>query len=373
MERIVAWKNDRKWQQGVVAALALGLAGIARAHLALLLPVAAVYLLDSTNPRQILLQIRQSPGLWIPVLAGNIVLLSMILATRERGLMLTAPAVSFRGLDHIRPNLRSYLLYLAFPLPLAACWAAARWTTGRYRMVVIILAAVAVAWLVGDNRRETALVLIGGYALGDVLWQAWKRQDRESLFLCLWLLVPLPIVYYGHLPMKYLLPCVPGLILICFRLASAMPERIARSAGLFVIVSGAAFSMLILRADAEFANFGRDGLTALIRPHVLAGEKVWFPGQASSYWYAARAGGESVLPSVREPKRGDLLAVAIREVNYIAPLNHFPNPKLVQMITHRYRFGRTMLDGAGLYTNLTGNWLWTRTRSDDRCELWRLD
>ena len=25
--------------------------------------------------------------------------------------------------------------------------------------------------------------------------------------LLLWILIPLPIVYYAHLPMKYLLPC----------------------------------------------------------------------------------------------------------------------------------------------------------------------
>ena len=54
MERLAAWKAERKWGQGAAAAIALGLAGFARSHLALLLPLAAFFLLDSTNPRETL-------------------------------------------------------------------------------------------------------------------------------------------------------------------------------------------------------------------------------------------------------------------------------------------------------------------------------
>src|SRR5215472_17673272 len=50
MERLAAWKDDQKWRQGAVAALALGLAGIARPHLALLLPLAAFFLMESMKP-----------------------------------------------------------------------------------------------------------------------------------------------------------------------------------------------------------------------------------------------------------------------------------------------------------------------------------
>ena len=47
MERLAAWKAEQKWSQGVAAAIALGLAGFARPHLALLLPLAAFFLLES--------------------------------------------------------------------------------------------------------------------------------------------------------------------------------------------------------------------------------------------------------------------------------------------------------------------------------------
>jgi hypothetical protein len=375
IERLAAWKDERRWHQAAVAAIALGLAGIARAHLALLLPLGACFLMESTYPRELLRQFRKSLWLWTPVLAGGCVLFGMILATREHNLLLNPPP-AFTGVEHIRGNLRSYLLYFAFPLPLAASWAAARWTISPYRVVLMILAAAAIALLLEPRNRvpEIVLTLIGGYVLANLLWDAWKCRDRESLFLCLWLLVPLPIVYYGHLPIKYLLPAMPAIILLSFRLSSAMPARIARTAGILVVIGGLAYSCLILRADAEFADFGRDAVPALIRPQVRAGKKVWFPNQFSAYWYAPLAGAELVVPGVREPGRGDLLVIGMLEGG-TAFLQKFPNRKLVQALTHHYRFGRTMGAGASLYTNWGDiNWLWTfRNGEDGRYELWELD
>jgi hypothetical protein len=371
MERLAAWKQDQKWHQGAAAAFGLGLAGIARAHLVLLLPLGAFFLMDSTKPREVLLQIRRSLWLWVPVLAGALVLVMAILATRERGLMLN-PTATFVGLNHIRANLHSYLLFFCFPLPLATCWAAARWHLRRNALM--ILSATTIGLLVAG--KQLVLVLIGGYVLADLLWDAWKSRERTGLFLGLWLLVPLPIVYYGHFPIKYLLPCLPAIILIYFGLGSAAPAWIAHTAGVLLIIGGTAYSLFILRADAEFADFGRTALSALIRPHVLAGEKVWFPEEFSAYWYAPGAGAELVIPGVREPQRGDLLAVGTFETDNTAPaiLRNFPNRTLVQALRHKYRFGRTMGEGAGLYNNNRGNWLWTfRNGEHARYELWRLD
>lgn len=125
MERLAAWKANGKWHEGAAAALALGLAGFARSHLALLLPLGAFFLLESTSPREILIQARQKLFLWTPVLAGAFILFATIFATRERSLTLNPPAV-WSGPANILPNLRSYLLYFCFPLPLAACWAVSR-------------------------------------------------------------------------------------------------------------------------------------------------------------------------------------------------------------------------------------------------------
>jgi hypothetical protein len=371
MERLAAWKLEQKWYQGAVAALALGLAGIARAHLVLLLPLGAFFLLDSMNWREILIQIRHSPRLFLPVAAGALVLITVISATRERGVMLSPPPI-FRGLNYIPGNLRAYLLFLCFPLPLAACWAVARWTVNEYRVVLMIVAATV---LYGAS-KQLVLVVIGAYVLDSLLRDAWKNRDRQGLFLALWLLVPLPVVYYQQFPIKYLLPCLPAVILICFRLMSSVPVRLARTAVILMIVGGTVYSLLILRADAEFANFGRDALTTLIRPYSQAGETVWFPNEYSAYWYAPLVGAELIVPDVREPRAGDLLAIGISEAeaDKTATLSRFPHSTLVAAVTHKYRFGRTMVRGASLYTNYFGLFLWTfRSGEDGRYELWRLN
>jgi hypothetical protein len=368
MERLAAWKAERKWRQGVAAAVALGFAGFARPHLVLLLPLGAFFLLESANPREILTQIRRRLRLWTPVLAGALLLSAIIVATREQSMMLDPPSTA-TGLEHIRHNLRSYLLYFAFPLPLAACWVANRWKSGRRRLAVALSAAIA-CWIL--RTASTCLALVGLFVLADLLFEAWQKRDHDGLFLVLWLLIPLPIVYYAHLPIKYALPCRPALILICFRLSVPFSSRIVRAAGVLLIVAGVGYSLLILRSDAEFANFGRDALDRLIRPQVAAGKKVWFGGQVSA-WYAPLAGAARSVPGGPQPQPGDLLVVGLYEGG-ATTLRRFPHRTLVESVSHTYRFGRTMGGGMGLYSNTVGNWLWGFGDSDrDRYELWRID
>jgi hypothetical protein len=382
MERLAAWKAEQKWGQGAAAAIALGLAGYARPHLALLLPLAAFFLLDSTNPKEVLAQIRRRYWLFAPVFAGTVLLLAIIAITRERNLAINPPAVS-SGLKYIRYNLRSYLLYFVFPLPLAACWAANRWKRGRRPLIVIIAAAVLITYFFLRYHRPptpslnlvTSLDIIGAVVLTDLLFEALRRREHTSLFLMLWVLIPFPIVYYAHLPAKYLLPCMPAVILFCFQLMDVFSARVARAAAIALIVAGAGYSLLILRSDAEFARFGRDSMYRLIEPHVAAGERVWFGSQFSAYWYAPLAGATLTFSGGPQPSPGDLLVVGLYERGVLT-LARFPHRTLVDAISHKYRFGRTSGAGIGLYTNWAGSafWLWGFGESpDDRYELWRID
>ena len=210
--------------------------------------------------------------------------------------------------------------------------------------------------------------------LTDLLYEALDSADHTGLFLMLWILIPLPIVYYGHLPSKYLLPCMPAILLLCFRLIEGFSVQFFRAAAVVLIVASTGYSLLILRSDAEFAKFGRDALYRLIRPHVAAGERVWFDGQFSAYWYAPLAGATLTFPGGPQPKRGDLLVVGLYEGGEYLVLPRFPHRTLVDAVTHKYRFGRTMGAGIGLYTNRVGYWLWGFGVSpDDRYELWRID
>jgi hypothetical protein len=206
-----------------------------------------------------------------------------------------------------------------------------------------------------------------------LLIEAWEKRDRMGLFLILWMLIPLPIVYYGHLPIKYLLPCMPAVILSCFRLAESIRPSWARAGTVILIVGATIYSVLILRSDAEFADFGRTAMAELIRPYTAAGDTVWYGGNFSAYWYAPLNGAQLYMEGTTEPKSGDLLVVGIREGG-AQTLSHFPKRRLLGAISHHYRFGRTMFNGKGLYTNLEGNWLWGFGDSDDdRYELWKID
>src|SRR5439155_9692521 len=153
----------------------------------------AFFLVSGTNVREALIQLRRRPWLWIPMLIGACVLIGFLYATREPGAA-SEPDASFGGWEYLKRNLRSYPLFLCFPLPLAAYWAAARWTNGPRRLAMVLAAAAAAGLLARDGR--IILPVIGFSVLADLILEAWRKRDHQELFLALWLLVPLPIVFY---------------------------------------------------------------------------------------------------------------------------------------------------------------------------------
>jgi hypothetical protein len=373
IERLAAWKAEEKWSQGAAAAIALGLAGFARAHLVLLLPLAAFFLLDSINPREMFAQMRRKLWLWTPVLAGACLMAVIILTLRERNMGGNLPGSEGSFLSR---NLFAYLVFMAFPLPLAACWLANR-VRGRHWTIVVVTTGLAlVPWICRlpmGLAAAISCVIFGCVALFALLLEALEKRDHTALFLMLWLFIPLPIVFYVHLPIKYLLPSLPALILLCFRLMEGVPMRAARIAGLATIIAGTGYSVLILRSDAQFAEIGRDSMYQLISPRVAAGEKVWYGGQYWSYWYAPLAGAELTFPGGPQPKPGDLMVVDVFAGGY-QELERFPHRTLLDSIHYKYRFGRTMGAGIGLYSTNAGYWLWGFGEGPyDRYELWRVD
>jgi hypothetical protein len=387
IERLAAWKTDQKWSQGAVSAIALGLAGFARAHLVLLLPLGAFYLLERANPKEAFAQLRRRFWLWIPIVAGSGLLLILIAAVREHDLAINPPP-SVRGLGRIPWNFAAYLVYLVFPIPLFACWLANRVRSGSLPAAIIRTMAVGVAaaiacfvyrgftltwWFREAGLLVWLLAVLGFGMLTDLLYEAWDRVEHADLFLFFWILIPLPIIFYPHLAPKHLLPCIPAVILLCFRLTAGFSVQLFRATAIALVLASTGYSLLILRSDAEFAKFGRDAMYRLIQPHVAAGEKVWFADQFSAYWYAPLAGATLTFPGGPQPMPGDLLVVGLGEDGRLMS-ERFPHHTLVDAVTHKYRFGRTVGAGIGLYTNLTGYWMWGVGESTkDRYELWRID
>jgi hypothetical protein len=374
IERLAAWKAEQKWSQALAASIALGLAGFARPHLSLLIPLAAFFMLESTEPREMLAQIRRRPWRWTPVIAGLGLLSIIILATREHGFAVSTPPGYISQRNTLR-NLCSYLLYFAVPLPLAICWLLNRLKAGRILHICGVLAVATLCLLLKRPSLVPFFVIIGAAVFCYLIFETLKSRDHFGLFVLLWLLMPLPIVYYVHLPMKYLLPCVPAVIFICFRWMDGFSALFVRASVLLFVIASTAYSILILRSDAEFAEFGRDALYLLIKPHVAAGEKVWFPGQYWSFWYAPLDGASLTFPGGPQPKSGDLIVIDELAAGAAdRQLERFPRRVFVDAVTHKYRFGRTMGPGIGLYSNGSGFWLWGFSESKhDRFELWRID
>jgi hypothetical protein len=64
------------------------------------------------------------------------------------------------------------------------------------------------------------LTLIGGYVFGNLLWYAWKIRNRESLFLLRVAAGSAADCLLRPSSYQILLPAMPAIILLCFRLSS---------------------------------------------------------------------------------------------------------------------------------------------------------
>jgi hypothetical protein len=127
-------------------------------------------------------------------------------------------------------------------------------------------------------------------ALLDMIYLCLKSNDRVGVLLSLWVLIPAPAAVYTHFPLKYMLAALPAVVLILIRIISALPRRREYLAHAGLIFACTAFSLLLLVADNDFAEYGRRAAAELIAPHIAKGEKVWFNGQWGFYWYALEAG-----------------------------------------------------------------------------------
>jgi Dolichyl-phosphate-mannose-protein mannosyltransferase len=375
MERLLAWKEEKRWSQGLAAGLALGLAPYARPHAALLLPLAAVWLFDSFRPTEALSQFRRQSRLWIPLLLAAGVFAGVSFLTRLRGAPsdLAGPA---SALDNVTINLIAYFHYMALPIPFAAVWLATRWRIAKVLLVPplipIVFARLMLPGMTWARELQLAAVLYGGVAILDMLGVCLRKGERLGLLLALWMLLPLTAVMYLHFPLKYLVLVLPAVIFILLRAVAVWSSRHAMFAGIAVVAACAGYSAVLLRADLDFADYARRAAAELIRPRVAAGEKVWYGGEWGFYWYAEKAGAMVANPEGKGPRPGELIAVGLMEDGDVV-LKHFPNRELVDSRSYDSPHGRTMGYGAGLYSNRFGllPWRWN-PHATNTYELWRI-
>jgi len=373
VERLLAWKQEGRIINAVLSAIALGFAPFARVHLVLLWPIAALFLRDDTQVFQMRKWLEVPKRLWWPIFGGAILFVSLVVLVHEPGSGMEQRYMNIIPLLLLR-HIRSYLVYWVLAMPLGLAWIVLRnrrlpfWAW--WPVVVIAFVALKIWIRPSPVILAYASVPVGALVLLDVFLSSFKSRNHWRLACALWLLIPLIALPYGHLPVKYLVPCAPAVaLLIAFELQSVR-WRVAALCGL--TAAGVIFASLILHADSEFAEMGRTAVQRLIAPRVAGGEHVWFASSWGFHWYALKAGAR-VLKTNEVPAPGDYLARGEME-GWPTTLKRLPPSILVDTYIVSGPGGRTMSpkDHAGLYTNAYGDYIWAwGTGEWNRYELWR--
>lgn len=389
VERLIAWggegRGGGKGQvgAGLAAALALGLAPLARSHL-ILLPGLALFVLPL--PWKPMAWRR-----WWPVLLAPVLTLALVELTRDplgTSSDMARSAGLFSSAGNVRANLIAFGTHWMLLLPLGLAWALGR--AGRFwrsPLPWLGMAAAAAALLYGGQRDWMAIAPVAGLGiavvidvvrvavvrvLGDRDWSAMSRASH--LLLPAWLLIAVPVVVYLHFPSKYLLACAPAGAIVAAAVVCALPIRFAAVLGGTLVTAGALLGTLILQADSNFSGLGRRAVDELIVPRVAAGERVWFNANWGFQWYAERAGATILTSNGPRPEPGDLVVTARTTIANIS-IETFPRRELLATVSDSSPGGRILSSelGAGFYSNGWGYlpWAWGATELD-RFELWRI-
>jgi hypothetical protein len=371
LERLVAWKQERRAHQALFATVLLGFAALARPHMILLLAIGALLLVK--DPLSIASWRSSRWSSWIPLVAAPILAALVLLVIRDpdpnASGAVSAP-IQFSSREYLAPNVLAYLTHWSLALPLSIAWVVLR-PTQVFRRWWLLLFATLVAGIAlrfGEARPVFVAPLVGLSAavLWDVLADALKRRDAVQLALGIWLFVPLAPAPYSHLPSKYLLAAAPAAAIL---VAREMEKRTAARSRLtlgLTMALGLALGIAILRADAAFGDVGRRAARELIAPNVAAGHRVWFAGHWGFHWYAERAGARSLTVTPPFPARGDLVVEPLNtDVSFrMRRLLRMTYPRITILggVEDRRPGGRVMCKprGAGFFSNDFGYlpWAW---------------
>jgi len=373
IERLCAWRSGGGPAAGLLAAVALALAPLARSHL-LVLPGIALFLLEwpwkPAARRQ-----------WLPVIAAAVLMLALVLLTRDplgASSDMVKSAGLFSSLGNVRSNAIAFGLHWVLLLPLGLAWMLARGRRFWFSPLPWLGVAGSVAAMLYEKDSRwlwiSPLPGLGIAVVADVVIDCVRRRDAGRIALALWLLIALPVVIYLHFPSKYLVACAPAAAILAASAVMALPRRSAYGLGGSLVAAGALLGTLILQADANFAGLGRRAVEELIVPRVAAGERVWFNANWGFQWYAERAGATILTDTPPRPSPGDLI-VTSKVTVYAIGIRAFPRRELLATVSDSSPGGRVLSGelGAGFYSNGWGYlpWVWG-SNEVDRFDLWRV-
>jgi len=389
MERLFAWRDGHRWQQGVSAALAFALSALARPYLILLLGIAGLALPGDFLTRRSWQETRRTA--WLPLVAAPLLVVAVLFATHDPAaspIAMASAAGTFSSPYFIPRNIVAFATHWTLVMPLALPWAVLRWRA-LLRQPFLYIVTITVGFLLlaggkshilltGGNPHLALLIApaagVGAGVLWDVLGEGWRRRDAIQIVLGLSLLIALPVVIYMHMPSKYLLASAPTASILVGRALAARSRTFSRAILGATVVAGIVLGLLILRADAAFSELGRRAANELIAPQVAAGRNVWFAGHWGFQWYAEKAGARCLTMTPPLPLPGDLAVSSLNSIGHA--INLFPKRKLLATLEDSTPGGRIMDKslGSGFYSNPWGYlpWAWGDDVLD-RFSLWQLE
>lgn len=361
LERLIAWRRDRRWHQAMASALLLGLAPAARSHLLLIIPVGAVLLIE----RPFSLDGWRRGGLmrFAPLVGALAVSAALFEVTRDPA----APSGSIRGALagltaawRLLPNGVSYLIGWVSTTTVAVGWFAVRGRALLARSWIALVGALCAAVCLRLSEDEwghytaVAIAGVGLLVIADMAIDARTRRDHLQGILWLWMLVPMATGIYIHFAFKYLLAAAPGAALLIARRLPGTTRSAWMIAGAGPAALGTIFAVLLIRADAALAETGRHAAAKFIAPAVAAGQRVRFLGHWGFQWYAEKAGASFVTERPL-PQSGELIV----ESAVSLPKAREPVPDYVELLDREAipYVGIHLMDhadDAGFYSNIWG-------------------
>jgi hypothetical protein len=377
MERIIAWRDYRKWHQALAATCWLALAALTRSHTILLLAPALVLLLDGITREEIRESFRRFPARFLPVMLVPAIfaIVSWVTADPEsEGTnILTTMLALPGGLHLVLRNGLAFLAHWVLVVPLTIPWLVLRFRRNPLsRMLALLFGAWALSFQAGWVAFPAVATV---FVFFDILQDAIRRRDRVQFALWLWLLLAIPIVIYIQLPSKYLLPSVPAAAILITRLTRETRPESMRWLLPAVAATGAVLALFILLGVRDLANIQNRAVSDLILPRVLNGDRVWFAGHWGYQWYAELAQATPVTFKPPLPRPGDLIVVSAIDSTRV--VRDWTARRVLQSISYPSALPGRVMDmaaGAGFFSSAYGYLPWVWGMGDaSRFEVWQAE
>jgi hypothetical protein len=372
IERLLAWREDRRWHQAVAVTLWIALAILTRVHMLLLLGAACAFLLDGIRRDEIRTSFSRLGLRYLPLILVPAVCLLAVAVTADpippTGVNVDQSAHNLHGL---MMNCCAFLSHWVLVVPFGVPWILLR---SRKMSVKLTVTAALIAALIATRAGWIAFVAgAGALVLADVALTAIRNRDRDQLALFLWLLPAIAPAFYVHLPCKYVVPLVPAAaILLSRQLAAATTAR--RFLLPAAVGGGIVLSLLILTGTRSLALTQKRAVDELIVPRVRAGQHVLFAGHWGFHWYAEAAGAEPATWLDPTPQPGDVVVVSFIELPMFA--TKWTRYSVVERWSENSPGGRVIdhEEGAGFFSNPFGNlpWVWSK-KDNNKFEVWRIE